>query len=304
MSYLFNENPLVVDRELAVVIGLNEAMVLQQMQYWLKKSDHIHENKAWIYNSVSQWKEQFSFFSESTINRAIKTLETKGLLFIGYYNRDKRDRTRWYSINYEELNAVMNNAKVKMTDAFSQIDQMHLVKMNNAIYIKPETTTETTTEKEKEKKEKFDFEPSDHFLESPELELTCPSPSPAEEDPSNTDKVVQVIERLNLKTGKRYRPDSGFKKLINARFKEDYTLEQFFDVIDKKVEEWTGAKFAMYLRPSTLFGSKFAEYIEQPWPDKYRRFVNTGQISEVGAHNARVIEERRNARRQAQQRQQ
>ena len=126
MQYLFNENPLVIDRELASVIGLNEAIILQQMQYWIKKSTHEIDDKKWIYNSVSQWKEQFPFWSESTINRTIRNLEEKGLLFTGNYNRDRRDRTKWYSINYLQLDSIMKNA-------FSQNDECNLSNCDNAI---------------------------------------------------------------------------------------------------------------------------------------------------------------------------
>ena len=151
MKYLFNENPLVIDRELAVVIGLNEAMILQQMQYWIKKSEHSYDGKTWIYNSVSQWKKQFPFFSESTIGRAIKNLEEKGFLFIGNFNKDRRDRTRWYSINYQKLDEVMKNAisqndecnKSKCSNAISQNDKMQQANLTTPL---PENTTKNTTE--------------------------------------------------------------------------------------------------------------------------------------------------------------
>ena len=126
MQYLFNENPVVIDRELATVIGLNEAIILQQMQYWIKKSTHEIDDKTWIYNSVSQWKDQFPFWSESTIDRTIRSLDKLGLLFIGNYNRDRRDRTKWYSINYSQLDNIMKNA-------FSQNDECNLSNCDNAI---------------------------------------------------------------------------------------------------------------------------------------------------------------------------
>ena len=125
MQYLFNENPLVIDRELASVIGLNEAIILQQIQYWIKKSAHKFDGKIWVYNSISQWKKQFPFWSESTIDRTIRSLEKLGLLFIGNYNRDRRDRTKWYSINYLQLDSIMKNA-------FSQNDECNLSNSGNA----------------------------------------------------------------------------------------------------------------------------------------------------------------------------
>lgn len=150
MTYLFNENPVVIDRELATVIGLNEAIILQQIQYWIKKSEHRFDGKIWIYNSVSQWKKQFPFWSESTIDRTLKSLNKLGLLFIGNYNRDRRDRTKWYSINYSQLDNIMKNAFSQNDEcnlsnccnAISQIDPMQDVNLTKPL---PKTTTEITT---------------------------------------------------------------------------------------------------------------------------------------------------------------
>lgn len=151
MNYLFNEHPIVIDKDIAVVIGLNEAIILQQMQYWIKKSNKIIDGKSWIYNSVTEWKKQFPFFSDSTITRAIKKLEDRKIVSVGNYNKNGMDRTKWYSINYETLNNLMTNAfsqndeciQSNCTNASSQNDQMHLVKLTRPI---PEITTEITTE--------------------------------------------------------------------------------------------------------------------------------------------------------------
>lgn len=150
MTYLFNENPVVIDRELATVIGLNEAIILQQIQYWIKKSEHRFDGKIWIYNSVSQWKKQFPFWSESTIDRTLKSLNKLGLLFIGNYNRDRRDRTKWYSINYLQLDSIMKNAFSQNDEcnlsnccnAISQDDPMQDVNLTKPL---PKTTTKITT---------------------------------------------------------------------------------------------------------------------------------------------------------------
>ena len=50
---------------------------------------------------------------------------------------------------------------------------------------------------------------------------------------------------------------------INARLKEGFTVEDFKTVIDKKVDEWKGTELEQYLRPDTLFGTKFESYLNQ-----------------------------------------
>ena len=74
-----------------------------------------------------------------------------------------------------------------------------------------------------------------------------------------------IIDYLNLKVGTHYRVSSNkTKALIKARYNEKYTLEDFKKVIDNKCEEWlTNDKMKGYLRPETLFGSKFESYLNQ-----------------------------------------
>lgn len=74
-----------------------------------------------------------------------------------------------------------------------------------------------------------------------------------------------VITHLNEKAGTAYRASSkATQGHINARITEGYTLEDFFTVIDKKCAEWKGTNMEMYLRPETLFGSKFESYLNAP----------------------------------------
>ena len=72
-----------------------------------------------------------------------------------------------------------------------------------------------------------------------------------------------IISYLNEKAGKRYKPTSKkIQSLISARMNEGFTLEDFKAVIDIKCAQWLhDAKMQEYLRPSTLFGTKFEEYL-------------------------------------------
>lgn len=106
-NLLLNESPLVIIPSLAVMIGRNESIVLQQVHYWLKRSKHIKLNRKWVYLTYDQFVEQIPFLSKSTIRRAIKKLEDKGYLLSDNFNRLKIDKTKWYSINYENLNGVL-----------------------------------------------------------------------------------------------------------------------------------------------------------------------------------------------------
>lgn len=75
---------------------------------------------------------------------------------------------------------------------------------------------------------------------------------------------TSVIDYLNEKAGTKYRPSSGkTQTLIRARIREGFTLDDFKTVIDKKVSEWKGTDMEKYLRPETLFGTKFEGYLNQ-----------------------------------------
>lgn len=115
---LFDEQPLVVNRVLAKLIGLNEAIVLQQIHYWLqnnksKKSNFI-DGRFWTYNSIQKWHEdEFNFWSYDTVKRAFAKLEDKKILISGNYNTEKRDKTKWYSIDYDLLELLVSGEEEK-----------------------------------------------------------------------------------------------------------------------------------------------------------------------------------------------
>ena len=74
----------------------------------------------------------------------------------------------------------------------------------------------------------------------------------------------EIIDYLNSKTGKNYRDNvQKNRSLIKARWSEGYRLDDFKQVIDNMVKDWSGTKYAKYLRPETLFGTKFDGYLNQ-----------------------------------------
>lgn len=74
----------------------------------------------------------------------------------------------------------------------------------------------------------------------------------------------QIIGYLNQQAGTLYRFSSRkSRSLIDSRIREKYTIDDFKTVIDKKVAEWKGSDMERYLRPETLFGSKFEGYLNQ-----------------------------------------
>lgn len=160
-SLLISEPPLQVLPSLAKAIGLNEAIVLQQIQYWIALEQGIEKDgRRWIYNTVEEWQKQFPFWSSDTIFRAIKNLREKELLIAQALSDNRWNRTLYYSINYNNLqdcisascgNRIRENAESTTADCNSGISAQCETPLPQLAEIIPtETTqrlrTETTTE--------------------------------------------------------------------------------------------------------------------------------------------------------------
>lgn len=81
---------------------------------------------------------------------------------------------------------------------------------------------------------------------------------------TDTDICKNVVDYLNMVCGTNYRSTTHkTRKQINARIGEGFSENDFYTVIDKKSKEWFGTDMEKYLRPETLFGTKFEGYLNQ-----------------------------------------
>lgn len=102
------------------------------------------------------------------------------------------------------------------------------------------------------------------------------------------DLIEEVINHLNAKTGSHYKATTGTtRKLIKARLKEGFTVDDIKTVIDKKTSEWlNNASMAQYLRPETLFGNKFESYLNaKPQPQR-NQYDNSRQYDTSRHYNS------------------
>ena len=103
-------NLLFVNRSLACLLGLNDAVFLQELQYSISSAEPhgfektFHEGRWWICRSVASFKAvNFRFWSESTIRSIIARLTKKGILITGHLAQDPMNRRNWYAIDEEAL---------------------------------------------------------------------------------------------------------------------------------------------------------------------------------------------------------
>ena len=159
----------------AVKYGIEKAVILQNMRFWLDKNKangaNLHDDYYWTYNSVEAFSELFPYFSKGIIQRLLKSMEKEGLLLAGNYNKKGYDRTKWYSM--PEYRAVtidtshspeLTNGVINNDEPIHQIQQVHSPELTNGFTridgpipdintdIKPDINTDIGAKKKSSKK--------------------------------------------------------------------------------------------------------------------------------------------------------
>lgn len=107
---LVDEHPMLVLPSLALAVGLNEAILLQQLHFLLRSPhSHTQDGRQWVYNTYDQWQTVFPFWKPRLLRILLTDMEKRGLLLSGNYNYSKADQTKWYTIDYEQLSHVTQN---------------------------------------------------------------------------------------------------------------------------------------------------------------------------------------------------
>lgn len=124
-SLLIDESPLQVIPSLAKAIGLNEAIMIQQIHYWQRISPHEQAGRRWVPMSAPDLAEKFQFWSEKTIKRTVSSLKEKGLLIITKKSSTSWERSNWYAVDYDTMNSLGS--------ASGQNDPMHRDNLTRSI---------------------------------------------------------------------------------------------------------------------------------------------------------------------------
>lgn len=214
--------------DVAKVYGVHAAVLLNNIAFWCLKNKangtNEYDGNFWTYNSKKAFSELFPYMTARQIDYALKRLIDDGVLITGNYNANAYDRTLWYAVTEKGFSIL-------------QICAMDGAKKRNG---------------------------------RPENVEPIPDKKPVEKQSDKKDNikqyVEQIVEHLNEKAGTAYRASTkATQQHINARLSEGFTVEDFFKVIDSRCAEWMGdPKMAQYLRPSTLFGPKFENYLNTP----------------------------------------
>lgn len=202
------------------------AALLNQMIYW---SDRTSRKDGYFYKSYNEWYEELHL-TEYQVRRATKKLKSFGFVDTALKKANGAP-TLHYKVDTKEVSEwilkKLQNGNLRNSRMDSEETQESLT----------EITTKTTTEIT-----------NNNIL----------SPS------STAYPYKDVIDYLNQRTGKNYKSTTKKNQtVIRARTDEGFSLDDFKRVIDNKVAEWKGTNMEKYLRPETLFGTKFEGYLNQ-----------------------------------------
>ena len=212
--------------------------LLYEAPAWAK--EEIIENKTYYFVSRNLILEELPMFFEKsdTVYRNLKVLQEKGL--IEYIKQGKKD-------------LIKITAKGKTWNEF---------KDNNS---EKNPNSEQNSEKNPNNLGKKSEKESKNSEKNPTNNNTIYNYNNTNILNNIYSSVIDYLNKKTERTGKEKYSSTSTKtqKLIKARLREKYELEDFKTVIDKKCKEWLGTDMEKYLRPETLFGNKFESYLKQ-----------------------------------------
>lgn len=122
--------------EIAEKIGLVEAILLNNIKFWIDKNkannENFHKGRYWTYNSAKAFSELFKYLSDRQISRALKQLVDDGYLIKDNFNTNPFDRTSWYALSdkfYDEF--IRENGEANNCESNYQTKHTDIPKMEN-----------------------------------------------------------------------------------------------------------------------------------------------------------------------------
>lgn len=225
----------IFDVDVAKQYGILEAVMLNNFAFWIAKNKaneaHFHDGKYWTYNTVSAFEELYPYATKKQIRNALDKLRSEGLIETGNFNENRYDRTLWYTLTEKGVSICRHGQVDLPYRANGDAPEGKPIP-----YINTDTNTDVNTDI------------SIVGQDRPKIPYT------------------DIVLYLNHVAGTSYKPSSKkTRDLIQARFNEGFTADDFKTVIDKKARDWRNdPKYSKFLRPETLFGTKFEGYLNQP----------------------------------------
>lgn len=114
------------DTKVAEKVGVNCAIILNNLYYWIEKNrangKNYYDGYYWTYNSTKAFSQLFPYFSQRQIETALKKLRDEEYIITGNYNEFKYDRTLWYAITKKGA-CILQNCEMNATSMSNGSDE-------------------------------------------------------------------------------------------------------------------------------------------------------------------------------------
>lgn len=220
--------------ELAKEYGILEAILIKNIWFWIEKNraneKNFYDGTYWTYNSTRAFNELFPYTSESSIKRALKGLQEKGIIKTGNYNKSSYDRTLWYA--FTDLGySIVSNRQMEVNISSNGSEQ-------NGLTIPDINTDNKTTNI------KTDVEQNAEIIKCYEENIGLITPATAEILFSYNDiDYKMIIEAIKIATLNNKRNCRYIQGILNSWIRKGYKIladiqnEQEKRNEEKKIEE-------------------------------------------------------------------
>ncbi len=229
--------------------------------YYLKLKENFFEREE---ITVIESMQNGYKYSNILLKMYLKSLKREGKLMV----------TDCIPYNLQSLAAVLGHDQDTVNSAINLFKDFKLIEIldNGQIYMNEIQNFVGLSSTEADRKREYRAKIDRELKELPEGQM---SGQKSDKNPPEIELEIEIelekeiipyqdiIDLLNQKAGTKFRVTDKHKECIRARWKEGYCLTDFIIVIDKKFKEWAGTEQAKYIRPITLFGTKFDGYLNQ-----------------------------------------
>lgn len=98
------------DVELAAKFGLNNAIFLQDLAYWIevnkKRDQAFRDGRYWTYSTTEELANRHPYWTKNQIRHIVDTCKQSGWIVVEHYDKSNYNRRNWYSIAGEVMDII------------------------------------------------------------------------------------------------------------------------------------------------------------------------------------------------------
>lgn len=250
--------------ELAKEYGILEAVLLNNLQFWIEKNrangTNFHDGNYWTYNSAKAFSELFPYASQKQIRKALQNLIGEGIIQTGNYNKNPYDRTLWYSFT-EKGNRIFQTVNLDLSKMENGNDIEEQPIPNNKTYNKTDNKFKESKKEESNNTQKQQVEISEELkqmqkeielLKAENEKLKTKKEKPKKQTKSYDEQIAEYTGNEELQNAlkafvqmrsfiKKPMTEYGLKLLLNKLSKIGRTDAEKIAIVNRSVEHnWQG----------------------------------------------------------------